>query len=224
MFPAVFIRDDLPWAMASLDGINFDEDKIIEIKCGSRAFERGLDIPEYYQCQMQHAMWVSGATRCDYFCYWNGEYKLIPFNRDDAFIEKMIEAEKSFLLEMENADLEALGIEIRDDEAFHEVVTKWKVADKFLKEARSLLKRAETVEKECKSDISCLIVGRGAIGFGVKIKRASRIGNIDYSTIPELLGLDLEKHRKPRTYWWEASLLLDASKEAKEEVESKGFL
>ena len=212
VFPAVYIRDDLPWAMASLDGINFDEDKIIEIKCGSKAFDRGSNIPPYYYCQIQHALWVSGATKCDYFCYWLGNFKLVTIEKDYPFIEKMIEAEKEFFCEMENADLEKLGIETRDDEAFEEAAQRWKEANKVYLEAKALLKRAETVEKEAKSDMASLICGRGAIGFGIKIRKISRIGNIDYSLIPELQGVDLEKYRKEKSYWWDISEIRNEDK------------
>ena len=96
MSPAVFLSDTHDWAMASLDGINFEGDRILEIKCGAGAFKRGEDIPRYYFAQMQHAMFVTNVAVCDYFVYWRGDFILVEVVRSNTFIKEVIEKELAF--------------------------------------------------------------------------------------------------------------------------------
>ena len=100
MSPKVFLNDQYQWAMASLDGINFDGDRILEIKCGAGAFKRGEDIPRYYFAQIQHAMFVTNVAVCDYFVYWRGDFILVEIVRNNTFIERMIEKELTFYEEL----------------------------------------------------------------------------------------------------------------------------
>lgn len=55
--PTVGINDNY---LASLDGINFDEDTIIEIKVSEKTFEevKAGKIPDYYMAQIQHQLMV----------------------------------------------------------------------------------------------------------------------------------------------------------------------
>jgi putative phage-type endonuclease len=97
--PTVHIHDEYPWAMCSTDGITFDEKLVLEIKCGKKAFDQSLDkyIPKYYESQIQHCLWVSGADYAHYFCYWGGQYTQMEVDKNHEFIEEMIEKEKDFL-------------------------------------------------------------------------------------------------------------------------------
>ncbi len=69
-FPADLVRmEELPWMMASLDGISEDRKSIIEIKVSGKAdWESGFVPPKYYP-QVQHAMLVANADRCFYLSY-----------------------------------------------------------------------------------------------------------------------------------------------------------
>lgn len=122
VFPSVHIHDEYKWAMSSTDGITFDGELLVEIKCGKKAFEQSMEnhIPDYYMAQIQHSLWVCGAYEADYFCYWDGLYQKIPVKKDTAFVEKMIEKELEFLKKMEETraqfecapDLDASGFEV----------------------------------------------------------------------------------------------------------------
>ena len=41
--------------------------------------------------------------------------------------------------------------------------------------------------------------GKSCVGGGVKVSSVVRKGHVDYSSIPELAGVDLEKYRKSPT-------------------------
>jgi putative phage-type endonuclease len=85
---------------ASLDGASEDLSLITEIKCPIEAgtfrhAKEGQIEPSYY-AQMQHQMFVTGAQRCDYYCWFAGEGILIPVARDEGFIKDMLVAVKEF--------------------------------------------------------------------------------------------------------------------------------
>lgn len=70
--PLCIMRKDKPYLRASLDGIDFDRDAILEIKSPSdKVFEKYLktwQIPENYYLQMQYQMLCSDVEYC-YFAF-----------------------------------------------------------------------------------------------------------------------------------------------------------
>lgn len=203
MMPSVHVHDEEEWAMCSTDGIDFDGKEILEVKCSQKSYESLLASgvpPIFHEYQMQYNMWVSGTQICHYVCYWGGTYVAVRVLRSEEIISQLIDAGREFYDKMLNADIEALGIEDRDDEAFEEASFKWK-------EAKGLLIRAEALEKEAKADLASLVVSRGARGFGVQIKRASKKGAVDYERIPELNGVNLDAYRKSPSFWWDVKNL-----------------
>ncbi len=42
-------------------------------------------------------------------------------------------------------------------------------------------------------------------GAGIELQRIVKKGNVDYTKIPELDFVDLEKYRKPETEYWKVS-------------------
>jgi putative phage-type endonuclease len=73
----------VPWVVdgedsyaASLDGLSFDADRILEIKCPWKGSASDLwaraargQVPAHYQCQIQHQLIASGAKRAHYGVY-----------------------------------------------------------------------------------------------------------------------------------------------------------
>nr|MCH9742870.1 YqaJ viral recombinase family protein [Pseudomonadota bacterium] len=98
--PLVVVADD-GWRMASLDG--YDNGVLCEIKCpmyvdsSSHVMAQNGEVAPYYYSQIQHQLSVCDAQQCHYYS-WHTETGgfLITVQRDDAFIAKMIEAERVF--------------------------------------------------------------------------------------------------------------------------------
>lgn len=72
--PCVIESQEFPWMAASLDGLNncINNIYILEIKCPkSSTHDDAIDgkIPEYYRDQIQHQLFVTGASICYYFSY-----------------------------------------------------------------------------------------------------------------------------------------------------------
>lgn len=98
MEPVCIIHDTLDWLKASLDGIDFQKKRIIEIKCPSfknHALHLGGDIEEYYTCQIQHQLLLTGFDRCDFI-----SYNPKDFDRSEAFVVIPVKADKDFQHEM----------------------------------------------------------------------------------------------------------------------------
>ena len=88
------------WLRASLDGLTATRDAVVEIKCGASAYRRVSEfhtVPDYYYGQVQHILAITGLDLLDFWCYWPGSPAiLLPVNRNDTYIEKLIQRELEF--------------------------------------------------------------------------------------------------------------------------------
>lgn len=69
MQPVCVEDDQRSWLKASLDGMSFDEDVILEIKYPNKDVHRsalGGEVVPHYFAQIQHQLLITGAKRCDY--------------------------------------------------------------------------------------------------------------------------------------------------------------
>jgi hypothetical protein len=64
------------------------------------------------------------------------------------------------------------------------------------------LKKWEAREKQFRDQLIKLCDGKSSKGGGVKIMKITTKGSVDYSAIPELEGVDLEKYRKTSKENW----------------------
>jgi len=198
--PIVALHSENEWAMASFDGLNGCHD-ILEIKCGKKSYEQAKEgiIPDYYMSQLQHQIYIADHDRASYFCYISrSQNVLIVVKRDDAFIEKMIEAEKKFfdcLMNFSPPPLTDRDFTVRTDPHFIEK------ADKY-----SLIKRErQRLEQEEDALRDELIRESGGLSVkvsGLTISKSPRRGNIEYNAIPELKSIDLNKYRKKSIEVW----------------------
>ena len=88
------------WLRASLDGFAINHGSVVEIKCGQSVYRRASQsrsVPDYYYGQMQHILTVTGLDSLDFWCYWPGYSDLLlPVERDDAYIERLLNRELEF--------------------------------------------------------------------------------------------------------------------------------
>lgn len=203
--PAVVIHDEVPWAFASLDGHYITDNKIFicEIKCGfsSKIHDKIFkgEIDKNYIVQMHHQMWVTGAQGCLFASYYKGELLSSWCPRDQSLIDEMIEKEKEFMQSIINLDpppLQKGDYEVRNDEEFRRAMERYHLAKLKEKEIAD--------EKElAKQELLKLSNGKPIDGFGCKVYEIVKKGNIDYSLIPQLQGLNLEHFRRPSSPYWQ---------------------
>lgn len=97
--PATFVHEEFPYMKFSADGIDFDKNEIIEIKCMmSKNHEKAIkdNAPsESYYLQMQWGLMITGAKVCHFVAY-NPEYP-------EPIFTKIIEPDKSIFSDMQKA-------------------------------------------------------------------------------------------------------------------------
>jgi predicted phage-related endonuclease len=104
MEPACLQSAAYDWLRASVDGITPGLDEVVEIKCGRSVYATTADTgraPDYYYAQLQHILAVTGLPALDFWCYIPGLPELlVPVQRDDPYIVRLIEAESQFWTEV----------------------------------------------------------------------------------------------------------------------------
>lgn len=108
--PAVITHDEFPYLSASLDGWNEEKKALIEIKVGNKKDHDALkkenpkSIPKKYYAQVQHQIFVTGASLAYYCSYYlakgaddlSGELKIVEVTKDDDFINRYLPVAHEF--------------------------------------------------------------------------------------------------------------------------------
>lgn len=206
--PACYESSEIPWMAASLDG--WDENSEIkgaEIKCPKKRFEQFAlldEIPPAHYAQMQHQLHVMEVEKWYYLVYSKEDQDgiIITVKRDDAFIEKMIEAEKAFyrrVLAFDPPDpIDGRDIEILDDPETRE-------AEEGYMMACNEVQQAEMKKERYRQQLLGKANGKSVRTNLLKITKVISKGRIDYGAIEELKAIDLEKYRKPNSTSWRIS-------------------
>lgn len=79
---------------------------------------------------------------------------------------------------------------------------QWRLACQNWSRAKDDLKKCEEIEKRMREELITASQSRNWKGFGVRVEKIIRKGSVDYSEIPDLIGVDLEKYRKPASESW----------------------
>lgn len=201
VIPMVIFHPKHSWMMASLDGMDIERKNAVEIKCPGQkdhSIAESGKVPEHYYPQLQHQMAVAGLNYIYYYSYFNKKGITLRIERDQEYINNLIEKEEKFLnclYELIRPQEVLKDYILREDDIWKETATRWL-------EIQAQKKNLETQEEELREMLISMSGDYNTMGFGVKVSKVVRKGNIEYSKIPELTGLDLEKHRKkPTTYW-----------------------
>lgn len=205
VFPTVVISKKRPWQMASMDGLTIEKDTAVEIKCPGaedhQLAEKGK-VPEHYFPQLQHQMEVCDLDIMFYFSFDGKNGKILEVKRDQSYIDLMNEEEKKFwdlrqkneMPELSERDfIEMNGIEWRS------ISDKWK--DVYLR-----LKQIEKEEENLREELIKMSDNRNSRGNGVSLTRYLAKGSVDYHSIPQIKGIDLEAYRKPSSVRWRTSI------------------
>lgn len=198
VLPQVVVHPEYEWMMASLDGMNIECTHIVEIKCAGKEDHElacsGIMPPKYFP-QVQHQLAVTGLDMAYYFSYDGDRGVNLEIHRDDEYIKKLIEKEFIFWNQLQN--LEAPPLTEKD--YTHHTDDVWAAAVGEYLLDNQVLKKAEEKLKRSKEQLISMSAGKNSTGGGVQVTHVVRKGSIDYSAVPELFGLDLEKWRKPPT-------------------------
>ncbi|NMQ05926.1 hypothetical protein E4Q08_11960 [Candidatus Accumulibacter phosphatis] len=186
---------------ASLDGLTFDGDLILEIKCPVKGCASTLwkavadgQIPAHYDWQIEHQLMVSKATMAHLYVF-DGEQQeglLFEVAPDPARWKLIQQGWDGFMRCLESdtpPELTERDKVIRKDE-------DWRLAAEayvsLKRDADALVARLESA----KDRLLELSTHPSEAGFGVSVTRFWKQGNVDYKRVSELQGVNLEAYRQ----------------------------
>ena len=196
--PRVMFHPDINYMMASMDGISDDGKTGVELKCpGPLTYKLAMEgkVPENYQAQLQHQMAVTGLKTLFYFCFDGETGILLEIERNDSYIEIIYREEEEFWNRLQNFDPPPLSNKdfipmdsLEWNQTAYEYSMMKKMREKYEREEEALRQR-----------LIDLAGSKSAQGGGIQISRYIRKGSIDYGSVPQLHGLNLEEYRKKPT-------------------------
>ncbi len=196
MEPACLVHQEHDWMRASLDGISFDGDIVLEIKCpwNLRAHQalRSGRVPPWHYAQLQHQLEVSRAKEAHYWSFDGAAGTLVKVSPDQEYIGRLIEAEREFWLRV----VENRWPDHSDDELDLSDDQQWCLAAALYRQARIKLDEATVEEQQARERLKEMASAQRTFGGRVEVLRSFRRGIVDYSRIPQLRGVDLELYRK----------------------------
>jgi predicted phage-related endonuclease len=159
-------------------------------------------VPFEYWIQIQH-QYATGADEMFFTSILNKADPLhsVYVPRDDEFITKHLKIVAEFwrkFLKREPPDLVSADFKLLRAKGAKGLATKWaalKVKEKKIE--TEMKKLSEEIKKLADAD------GHPRLRLGkVKLVQIERAGNVQYASIPELKGVDLEKYRGKSTKYW----------------------
>jgi putative phage-type endonuclease len=212
VLPQVVVHSKYDWMMASLDGMDIEHKHIVEIKCPGKIdhqYAKEGKIPDKYFPQLQHQLEVCNLDSSFYFSYFesfvDGELvvdtALLECKRDEDFISKMIKEEKQFFSCMQDF----IPPKMIEKDFIKKTDLLWTELAKEFLELENELTEKETRKTQIREMLIHLANGANSEGCGVKVSKLYRKGSIDYSSIPELKEINLDKYRKSHVEYWKVS-------------------
>lgn len=215
----MFRHPEHNFMIADIDRDVVGEKALLECKT-TNAFNadawKGDEIPAAYICQLQHYMAVLGYEKA-YIAVLIGGQKFVwkEVERDDEFIELLIQAEKDF---WENHVLEGIPTEIDGSPSATELLNKMYPQDngeiimlesdkaemliEAIESIKAEVKEKEKLQKEYENKLK-LMIGEAAVGvtprFEVNLKTYNR-NSIDTKRLKAELPDIAEKYTKTSTY------------------------
>ena len=189
--------------LASMDGIDFDGNIAAEIKCPFRGVDSYLwkaalekKIPEYYFWQMVHQWKLAQTERHIFFVY------CTEGGGQSIAIEKTGEELLKFVPQLEEQWEEFWPYMVKgtpppptEKDTLIHTDMKWKKAATAWTKANTKLVAAKAKVEETREALELLAGDCSGSGFGVRATRVHRKGNVNYSKVPQLDGIELDEYR-----------------------------
>lgn len=208
--PTVMIHTSEEWLGASADGWN-KSGILVEIKCpGKEDHDLALDgkVPKKYVPQLQHLMYVFGVDTMYYFSYRpEDEYPTalleipvsVPFLID--WKEKVEKFYKCMRTATPPQDLDDISLHVKPQN--HEA---FEIMEERLAYLMTEIKMLESEAAELRDKLIKECDGHAVKGSLLKFTPIVSKGNVDYSAIPQLKGVDLDFYRKADRVSWRIDL------------------
>ncbi|MDE3022111.1 MAG: YqaJ viral recombinase family protein [Pseudomonadota bacterium] len=190
-----FQNDDLPWALASPDGIDLESGVILEIKVPSqKTYDAHVSIEDYYFCQVQWQMFVTEMLVVHFVVYSpeKKEHKVTIVWRDDEYIADMLSQVSKFWYELQEAkppESDKPDYITIEDPQLHDLAYDYKEMSKESKRLESELRalREKIIEFGDDSNFRA---------YGIKATWNNPRSSYDMQAMKDD-GIDIEKYKKP---------------------------
>jgi putative phage-type endonuclease len=206
IYPEVVLHPEIPYLMASIDGMSEDRKIIVEIKCPGKAdhcVAKNGSPPAKYYSQLQHQIEVCKVEKTYYLSFDGKDGILLVVEKDEDYIKNLLTREAEFwdcVNEFRAPDLCDRDYIVRDDDIWLELAEEWN-------DLQEKLRCLQDREKELRSSFGVMADGRNCHGGGIKVTKVIRKGVIDYASIPGMNLIDVEKYRRKPTEFLKISNL-----------------
>ena len=213
MIPVCVESSEFDFLGASLDGISECNKALLEIKCSEPIYNQAKKgkIADHFLDQMQAQLLVTGAD-INYFYAYSEEDKdgiIIEMKKDPNFEDLFLPKAREFwrrILYFEAPPMsESDWCCMNDNLDWQKYAIMYKEIDastKALEDKKDYI-RKKLIEICAHEKYE----GKNCQGNGLKAMKTTIKGRIAYDEIPQLEGVDLEKHRKESTTSWK--ILID---------------
>ena len=187
---------------ATVDGLNRSKKVMVELKCpGRKAHSCALEgeVPDYYYPQLQHQMEVLGYDWMYYASFDGIDGIILEVGKNKPYVEDLVEKEEEFwncVLNWEAPPFTDKDFKsMEGNEAWENLAREWR-------EVSGALKKYKAREEGLREALISLAGGPRCIGGGIKMAKSTVKGNVEYSKVPELRGVDLDPFRKASYEKW----------------------
>lgn len=207
IYPQVVLHQEIPYLMASIDGMSEDLKTVVEIKCPGKQdhlVAKNGQVPAKYYPQLQHQIEVCKIKSLYYLSFDGRDGVLLHVERDDKYIQDLLEQEQQFwecVNSLKAPELCEKDYITRDDEIWLAMAREWHIIQDKMNELKLR-------ENELRESFNAMADGKSCMGGGIKVSHVVRRGYVDYSAIPELFGVDLEKYRKSPAEFFKITAVL----------------
>lgn len=195
------------WLGASPDGY-IGKDGLLEVKCpfGLRndtdPHFKPLADQQHYYAQIQIQLYCTDRAWCHFYQWSAYGDALETVHIDQSWLDKNLPVLRQFyaeyLLELDNPEhLEPLRIEVNTQQARL-------LLDEYAQLSEAIDNATER-RKEVLAELVQAAGDKNALVWGRKLSLVERKGNVQYTKVPELKGVDLEPYRGNGSSFWKLS-------------------
>lgn len=198
--PEVIFHPEIPYLMASLDGLSADKDMAVEIKnanADDHALAKEGTVPDKYYPQLQHQLECAKLDKIHYFSFHQEDGAIVEIQRDEKYIKKMLKKLEEFWKLVENFEMpELTDLDLREQNE------AWAAKAQEVYEHGKLAANYKTLYDKGKKELQEMAGSVPSKGGGFIFKKSIRKGNVIYKNIPEIKGVDLEIFRGTPIEMW----------------------
>jgi len=208
MEPCCVESDEFNFIGASLDGLSKCGKYILEIKSNGDQYHFGLNggPPDFHSMQMQHQYRACDniPEMCFYLSWHKSGPRVIEEKINREWLADYMKKANEFWQRV--VFFEAPPMTNKDYKDMNENGAWYSYANEYRKLCEQI-KTLEEVKDSYKKEIVKLCGDDSCFGSGIKVMKKVTKGRIDYDSVPELSGVNLEKYRKSSTSSW--TIMLD---------------